>query len=143
MSKYNNRRASGDEPGGSQFPDFDVFLMRYAEAVLTLAEAEMRLGNVASATALLNQLRQRADAQVLTTYTLDDVLDEWSREFYLEGRRRTDLIRFARYGGLNGYQWRWKGGVYGGTSFDATRNVFPLPAMVLESNPNAVQNPGY
>ena len=143
ITKYNNHYANGGTPSHYQFPDFDIFLMRYAEAVLTLAEAEMRLGDNAYATTLINQLRQRAGARQQSMYSLNDVLDEWSREFYLEGRRRTDLIRFGQYGGQTAYQWRWKGGVYNGTAFDSYRNVFPLPQSVLSSNPNAQQNPGY
>jgi len=143
VAKYSNQYADGGTPSNPTFCDFDVFLMRYAEALLTLAEAQLRLGNESAAASYVNQLRQRANAPVQARYTLQDVLDEWSREFYLEGRRRTDLIRFGLYGGVNTYLWRWKGGVYGGAPFDQYRNVFPLPQKVLESNPNAVQNPGY
>ncbi|MCS2415977.1 RagB/SusD family nutrient uptake outer membrane protein [Bacteroides uniformis] len=33
-------------------------------------------------------------------YTLDDICDEWAREFWFEGRRRRlDLIRFNKYAG--------------------------------------------
>ena len=143
VAKYNNRHADGTAPTHPQFNDYDVFLMRYAEALLTLAEADMRLGNVTEAASLINQLRNRAHAATRTTYTLQDVLDEWSREFYFEGRHRTDLIRFGLYGGSSGYQWTWKGGVFGGVPFDSFRNVFPLPQAVLGSNPHATQNPGY
>lgn len=143
VTKYNNLYADGGTPSSPTFCDYDVFLMRYAEALLTLAEADLRMGLTADAANYINQLRQRAHASMLQSCTLQDVLDEWSREFYLEGRRRTDLIRFGQYGGNSDYLWRWKGGVYGGVSFDASRNVFPLPQSVLESNPNAVQNPGY
>ncbi|MDE6801111.1 MAG: RagB/SusD family nutrient uptake outer membrane protein, partial [Phocaeicola sp.] len=69
--------------------------------------------------------------------------DEWRREFYFEGRRRMDLIRFNRYGGNNNYTWQWKGGAYEGRSFDAHLNIFAIPTNELTANSNLVQNPGY
>ena len=69
-------------------------------------------------------------------------LDEKAREFFFEGQRRTDLIRFGNYGGGT-YNWDWKGGVAAGTIFDAHYNIFPLPASALNENPDLLQNPGY
>jgi hypothetical protein len=117
--------------------------MRYAEALLTLGEAQLRMGNAADAATYINKVRTRANAVNKTDFTLNDVLDEWTREFYMEGRHRTDLVRFGLYGGGNGYQWRWKGGTYKGTSFPEYKNIFPLPQTILDNNPNAIQNPGY
>ena len=76
-------------------------------------------------------------------HSLDDICDEWSREFYFEGRRRMDLIRFNRYGGNNNYTWQWKGGSYEGRSFDAHLNIFAIPTNELTANSNLTQNPGY
>jgi hypothetical protein len=72
-------------------------------------------------------------------------LDERAREFYFEGYRRTDLIRYGLYGGENSgsYLWQWKGGAENGTSFAATRNVFAIPDEDMNANPNLTQNPGY
>ena len=102
--------------------------MRVAEAYLTYAEASARLNGgyaTTEGTAAVNALRRRAHAQERTTgsYTLDDILDEWSREFYFEGRRRSDLIRFGRFGGNTNYTWPWKGGVHEGTQVSATKNI--------------------
>ena len=82
-------------------------------------------------------------SSVMFLLNIGDILDEWTREFYQEGRHRIDLVRFGQYGGDTDYLWPWKDGTYEGTSFGAYRNVFPIPATVLESNPNAIQNPGY
>ena len=70
------------------------------------------------------------------------MIDEWCREFYLEARRRSDLVRFDMYT-TNKYVWDWKGGVMNGTSVDAHFNVYPIPAADLNNNPNLTQNPGY
>ena len=75
--------------------------------------------------------------------TLDELCDEWSREFYFEGRRRIDLVRFGKFGGNNNYNWQWKGGVKDGRNFDAYKNVFAIPAAELNSNTSLKQNDGY
>lgn len=142
-AKYSNRYADGGTPHSSDFADTDLFPMRYAEALLTLGEAQLRMGNAADAATYINMVRTRAHAVNKAGFTLSDVIDEWTREFYMEGRHRTDLVRFGLYGGDNDYQWRWKGGTYRGTSFPEYKNIFPLPQTALDSNPNAIQNPGY
>jgi hypothetical protein len=143
--KFTNLRADGAPANDSKFADTDVPFMRLAEAYLTFAEAKVRLGGglVAEATEALNALRRRAGARVETSYSLDSVLDEWSREFFFEGRRRSDLIRFGRFGGSAGYVWQWKGGVQNGTDFSSNFNRYPIPNSDIVSNPNLKQNPGY
>lgn len=141
--KFNNRYATGGMPHNSQFADTDIFLMRYAETLLTLAEALLRMGNDSEAAIYINMVRARANAIQHKNYTLNDLLDEWAREFYMEGRRRTDLIRYGCYGGDSGYQWRWKGGNYDGSAIPVYRNLFPIPQTVIDENSNASQNPGY
>jgi hypothetical protein len=146
VAKFNNFKTDGSAPHDSQFPDCDFFFMRSAEAYLTYAEALTRMsGDVAPAEAVaaLNAIRGRANALQRNRYTLDQILDEWGREFYFEGRRRIDLIRFGKFGGNTDYVWTWKGGTYAGRNFDATRNLFAIPTNDLVVNTNLVQNPGY
>ena len=124
----------------------DVYFLRVAEAYLNYAEAEVRLHGVTQdAVDKVNALRNRAHARRYTTstLTLDEILNEWSREFFFEGRRRVDLIRFGYFGGNNGYNWTWKGGSKNGTNFAETRNVFAIPSDDLIANKNLQQNPGY
>ena len=144
--KFNNFKTDGSKGSSRTFPDADFFLMRSAEAYLTYAEAlTCQAGGVVPAQAVdaLNAIRGRAHAQQHASYTLNQILDEWSREFYFEGRRRMDLIRFNRYCGITDYQWSWKGGVLDGRDFAAFRNLFAIPSDVMAANPNLVQNPGY
>lgn len=97
--KFSNLRADGASTNDSKHTDTDVPLMRLAEAYLTFAEATVRQngGAAAEATEAINTLRKRANAKTETSYTLDHILDEWSREFAFEGRRRSDLIRFGKF----------------------------------------------
>ena len=78
-----------------------------------------------------------------STYSLDDICDEWSREFWFEGRRRMDLVRFGKYAGQAGYKWEWMGGTAEGAQFDATKSIFGIPENDLTNNPNLKQNDGY
>jgi hypothetical protein len=145
--KYNNLYSDGGtSPTEGQYVDTDFFLLRAAEAYLTYAEATARQnGGKATSDGLarLNDLRNRAHASKLASANLDQILDEWSREFYFEGRRRLDLIRYGYYGGDNSYNWWNKGGVPAGASFPAYRNIFAIPTTDLTANSNLSQNPGY
>jgi acyl-CoA hydrolase len=132
--------------GGATGPavDTDLPFMRVAEAYLTYAEASIRLGGPnAKANEYINALRKRANAKQEATYALDDVIKEWSKEFWFEGRRRMDLIRFNMYGGQSKYTWEFMGGIASGAQFPAYRNVYPLPDNDLTNNENLKQNAGY
>ncbi len=141
--KYTNLYSTGANPKDAKFVDTDVPFMRAAEANLTYAEAKIRLGDKDAAKVAIDELRDRAHADKQAVYTLDDICDEWSREFYFEGRRRMDLIRFGRFGGASDYTWEWKGGSKEGTSFSANKNVYGIPTKDLTANSNLVQNAGY
>lgn len=148
--KYTNVRFDGGATHDPKFTDMDIPFMRTAEAYLTYAEANLRStnGDASKALTALNALRTRAHASSLTSIPktqvgLDLVLDEWAREFYFEGRRRTDLIRYGYFGGSSTYNWDWKGGTATGTQFPAKFNLLPIPPGDLNANANLVQNTGY
>lgn len=146
VAKFTNVYSDGGTPHNSQFVDMDFYLMRVAEAYLTYAEASARANGgtvTAEGKAAIDAIRSRAHAITRSSYTLDDILDEWSREFYFEGRRRSDLIRYGYFGGNNNYRWQWKGGTQNGTTFSANLNIFAIPSDDMNANSNLVQNPGY
>ena len=142
--KFRNVRSDGKAASAVDFVDTDLPLLRVAEAYLTYAEASIRKnGQNATATNYINKLRSRAHAVEEASYSLDDVLNEWSREFWFEGRRRMDLIRFGRFGGQSDYLWEWMNGIATGGSFSSNFNIFGIPSTDLETNTNLKQNPGY
>ena len=148
VGKFRNTYSTLATPHSTNFPDADYFLMRSAEAYLIAAEADARLnGGTTSSTGAgyINQLRQRANTTTVNSYSLQQILDERSRELYFEGFRRTDLIRYGYYGGQNSgqYVWEWKGGSQNGASIPAYRNLFAIPSSDMTANPNLKQNEGY
>ena len=146
--KYNNFYSTGATAKDLRYADTDFFLFRVAEAYLTYAEATARLNGgqtTTEGTDLINQLHIRAHATARTSgaYTLNDILNEWCKEFYFEGRRRVDLVRFNKFGGNVNYNWAWKGGELNGRNFATTRNVFAIPNSDIIVNKNLIQNSGY
>ena len=146
--KFSNVRADGKPAHAAEKPDMDLPFLRAAEAYLTYAEAIYRtdsVANKAEALTVINQLRARSKAVALVTsnFFLPTILDEKCREFFFEGQRRTDLIRFDRYGGETGYTWDWKGGEAAGKNFSVNYNIFPIPNSDMNANLNLKQNPWY
>jgi hypothetical protein len=78
--------------------DVDRIEIRYAEVLITKAEALVELGRSAEALPLINQIRTRGfdgDASHnLQSVTLKDVQDEWEYEFQYEQHRWLNLTRW-------------------------------------------------
>jgi len=73
--------------------------------------------------------------QDATVVALGGMYDEWGWEFALEGRRRSDMIRFGTYSTKNWFNHE--------AITDGHTAIFPIPLDVLNSNANLKQNPGY
>lgn len=83
----------------------NIMMFRLAETFLYAAEANMRLGNIGTATdgpttgtalGQLNAVRKRAGTKALSAVTLEDILDEQARELAFEGRRWYMLKRTGK-----------------------------------------------
>ncbi len=151
LTKFTDRFGTADgteaKPDGmsTEWADMDIPFMRKAEAYLNYAEAVLRGGQARgmSVDDAVNEVRGRAGAEPLSGVTLDDVLDERGREFFSEGCRRSDLIRFGKFGGSHNYYWEWMGGAQLGKNFDEMYNLYPIPSTEIVLNSNLEQNPGY
>ncbi|MGN6618314.1 MAG: RagB/SusD family nutrient uptake outer membrane protein [Ilyomonas sp.] len=116
--------------------------IRLAEIYYSLAECKYREGNKAEAARLLDVVRKRnfpedkwaanSYEQHLERLTDDEFVKELGREFIGERHRRTDLVRWNRFG----EEWWDK------PKDSKDRSVFPIPARALNSNPLLKQN-GY
>ena len=147
--KYQNVTSTGANASHATFVDTDFPMFRLADAYLIYAEAVLRGGGGTreQALAYVNAIRQRAFAGPAgditdADLTVDFILEERGRELLWEAHRRSDLIRFGRFTG-NTSLWAWKGGVQAGTATEQFRDLYPLPASELVTNPNLTQNPGY
>ncbi len=143
--KFQNYRSDGGATKDPQWPDMDIPLLRFAEAYLIRAEVYYRNGDEVNALKDINVLRNRANAaELVSPITDNDILDEWCREFYMEGRRRSDLNRFGQFTGKT-YLWAWKGGVPNGQTVDSHFQYYPIPQDDINNNEymRPSQNPGY
>ncbi|MBR1400815.1 MAG: RagB/SusD family nutrient uptake outer membrane protein [Prevotella sp.] len=82
----------------------DVILLRFAEAYLLRAEAEVELGDVAAAMSDVDVIRNRAKATTLYSGNVTDkvearslVLKERGLELAMEYNRKFDLLRWGLY----------------------------------------------
>ncbi len=142
-----NHDGSQAENYNTTFASTDLPVFRFADAYLMRAEALYNSGNSGDAVKDINIVRRRAygnnSGDLIASQVTDEFLiNERAREFYYEGQRRTDLVRFDRFTGGT-YLWTWKGGTFNGTSTPSYRDIFPIPGDEISANPNITQNDGY
>jgi hypothetical protein len=120
---------TAEDVPGNDFPFF-----RYADILLTKAEALMRKGDNAAGLAIVNNLRTVRGAPAMVSLDETSLLAERARELYVEGWRRTDLVRFGKF--LQPWQEK-------PTTDDPKYLLFPFPSAQIVANPSLQQNPGY
>jgi len=134
---YRNIKFYPDPTSANRNQNNDIPVFRYADILITKAEAILRGGsptNGSSALSLLNQIRaQRTTSPGWTNITLDSIYNERSREFAMEAWHRNDMIRFGKFENAWGFK----------TDNDVNHRVFPIPTNAIKLNPNLTQNPGY
>jgi starch-binding outer membrane protein, SusD/RagB family len=117
--------------------DWPVF--RYAEVLLSLAEAINEQRGPGEALPFANQVRRRAGVPEWSNLSQEELrdalLDERGREFYGEGVRRQDLIRHGRF---------IERALAQGALAQPHHVLFPIPlAVILEGDGTVIQNCGY
>ncbi|PPK87657.1 RagB/SusD domain-containing protein [Neolewinella xylanilytica] len=139
VSKYQFSRTS---PNANNFSSIDIVLLRYAEIYLMRAEARLRQGDSAGALEDMNTVRTSRTARepipaALPAIDLDILYRELGFEFYWEGLRRTNQIRFGTYEDA----WTEK------TDTDPLNRLFPIPQSAIDGASNTAgyldQNQGY
>ena len=143
LMKWKNMNSDGTPGQSNGFVDVDWPVYRYADALLMLAECELRgatVGGSVSGKAAMDAVRARSGMAPIAL-TEANLLEERARELFQEGHRRSDLIRFGKY--TKGYNWAWKGGNVNGQDISDHFVLFPIPNSDMNSNANLVQNSGY
>jgi hypothetical protein len=160
LYKYKTGQYTDPEYGNA-----DLVFYRLTDIYFAKAEALIRKnGGTATQEAvdLINQVKQRAfladywssqealdanDRYTIATLTLDELLDERGREFIMEAKRRTDLIRYGKFEfAIEGW-WDANAGYGDGSGGsivkDPTRRLLAIPQNAIMANSNLIQNPGY
>ncbi|MCF7568787.1 RagB/SusD family nutrient uptake outer membrane protein [Sabulilitoribacter arenilitoris] len=140
--RYSKYAFSRTSPNANSFSSIDLVLLRYAEIYMMRAEAKLRSGDNAGALADVNTVRTSRTARApipaaLTSIDIDRLYQEYGFEFYWEGLRRTNQIRFGHYEDT----WTEK------TDSDPKRRLFPIPQSAVDGASNVEgyldQNQGY
>lgn len=136
----------------NKFPNYsntdkdETKIIRYAEIILTLAEAYARTSDDGSARTYLNQLAKLRDPS-LAGYTssgaqlITDILNERRKELAFEGLRFFDLKRLNLT--INRPVQQYSYVSYPTVSTTDFRRILPIPLSAIDANPSLTQNPGY
>ncbi len=133
----------------TSFASTDQPIIRLADVYLMYTESYINgnVGDRQKALDYMNLVRRRAGAPNLgySDLTRQGIMDERSREFYLESTRRTDLVRNHMFAGPTQTVWQFKGNIDNadGTRIAEFRNLYPIPYAVIAAQPEFKQNPGY
>lgn len=123
----------------------DYCEIRLPEIIYSLAECKLRSGDATTAAKLLNMVRKRnypsSDWSTVlyapegsASLDMKEMLAEWGREFFAEGRRRVDLIRFGKF------QDAWWDKE---ADADKHTEIFPFHPEIIGAHKGMKQNPGY
>ena len=150
---------NGDDNSGWMFAKYPLYSdqekgmleadyceIRLPEIIYSLAECKLRAGDTTGAAQLLNSVRKRnypaSDWSTVlysptgsATLDMNEMLFEWGREFFAEGRRRIDLIRFGKF------EDAWWDKEH---ENDKHTEIFPFHTDIIgAAKGNIKQNPGY
>ena len=159
LDKAASRLEDGDDNSGWMFAKYPLYSdyeenqqfeadyceVRLPEIIYSLAECKLRKGDTSGAAKLLNSVRKRnypsSDWSTVlyapegaATLDMKEMLAEWGREFFADGRRRIDLIRFGKFGNA----WWDKD-----ADADNHTEIFPFHTEILNTHTGMKQNPGY
>lgn len=141
-TKYSDVTDPTAENSDSAFP-----FLRYADVLLIYAEAENELGHTNEAVTVLNQVRKRSNATLLTEVVGKDalrsaILEERAKELACEADRRWDLIRWGIYVDAMNAIRQDDSGV--NKVREAKHLLYPIPQEEINSNSLINENnPGW
>jgi hypothetical protein len=124
----------------------DLYVLRYADVLLILAEAYNEEGNTPGSTQYLDKIRERAGlADLPAGLSQDDlrkeVMKERGIEFVGEFQRKWDLVRWGKLqDAIHSIAYD---NPLGAANIQPYNNLFPISATDIVVNPNLTQNPGY
>ena len=109
VKNYWPNKFIGTKYSDDRIPDSDFIIYRLSDMFLLKAEAYAALGQIPSALAYLNKVKQRAGIPDFTDQTKSgvekEILDERGRELFHESKRWWDLVRAHKSGVVDIYQF--------------------------------------
>ena len=158
MWKWRFTKEADDQPGIASMADSNnIRWMRYAEVLLLAVEANLEI-NPTKAVQYFNMIRTRAQADTVTSVTLEDLQREKRIELCGEGTRFQDLLRWGiaeerlkdqgqhcPFLGSNGevsYK-KYNGENPDKYGFKPKHNLLPIPGAETRLNGVIKQNPGW
>ena len=152
-----SRKYAGMEIGKREDVDFlgtnvgnNWRIIRYADVLLMMAEAQNEQGNTGAAETLLNQVRSRAMVAEKTGLSQGDmrqaIIDERVLELSGESHRFFDLVRWGLaddYMGATSLHGTNPKSLSGGTFQTNKHEYVWIPQSEIDANANLQQNPGY
>jgi starch-binding outer membrane protein, SusD/RagB family len=139
-----SRKIEGTDPNNVTLsPNFEDYIaLRLADTYLLKAEAEFLLGRPQDAASTINIIRRRSNASEVTSsmINIDFILDERSRELFLEEHRRHTLLRTGKW-----FERTKAYNKFGGENITLRDTLFPIPQIVIDANltKKMPQNPGF
>ncbi|WP_342646230.1 RagB/SusD family nutrient uptake outer membrane protein [Mucilaginibacter sp. CSA2-8R] len=136
----------------NKFPNYsntdkdETKVIRYAEVILTLAEAAARTNDQAKALTYLNQLARLRDPSFAGytssgTQLTTDILNERRKELAFEGLRFFDFTRLNLV--INRPKQAFGYVSYPTVSLTDIHRILPIPQSARDANSSLTQNPGY
>ncbi len=153
IKKYEDKRIDGIQSFYESGKN--MYYLRYADILLSLAECMNETGETANAVNLINnQIRRRAwggnlpnerkwDTGISQEEFRVKIMDERMRELCFEGWRRFDLLRTGNFIPLILQRNRW---AKENATLSQTHTLYPIPSIEIKLNPeinDTDQNPGY
>jgi hypothetical protein len=143
--KFWRLSTAADADGG-----LDMYVFRYADVLLMLAEAANENNDPVTALFAVNEVRKRAfgasgvfNANLTKTQMTDYLFRERAVEFYGEGQRRLDLLRWGKLVSAVKTAAVAEDPLVA-TNIQDFHTLYPIAAVELQKNPNlAPNNPGY
>ncbi|MBB6502780.1 RagB/SusD family nutrient uptake outer membrane protein [Pedobacter cryoconitis] len=124
----------------------DIYVFRYADVLLMLAESANEGGDITTALSAINEVRQRAGIAVLAGLSQDQlrnqIYQERGWELCGEGHRRLDLQRWGKFIATAKAASLTEEPILS-NSYQTFYNLLPIPASEIQKNPALTQNPGY
>ncbi|UZR98422.1 RagB/SusD family nutrient uptake outer membrane protein [Chondrinema litorale] len=134
------KEPSGEPSDGGS----NVIVLRYADVLLMLAEAQNELGETGAALNNLNLVRERAGISEISSNSQDEIREaiemERRLELVSEGHRWFDLVRTGKAISVMN-DWFSSQGI--NISIDQNDLLMPIPQSQIDTDPAITQNPGY